>query len=149
MPFPSSQFHEQKIHSYHQFSSVSLSYSCCALTKVFMCVVAAQSCLILGDSMNCSPADSSVHGIFQARILEWVAMPSSRESSQPRDQTCISYVFCIGRWVLYHLRHQGSPNNPYLPQILPDITNPHLCHYIPSEVTPEVRGYRGYCSMAD
>ena len=40
---------------------------------------------------------SSVHGIFQARKLEWVAMPSCRVSSQPRDQTCISYVFCIGR----------------------------------------------------
>ena len=39
---------------------------------------------------------------FQARILEWVAMPSSRGSSQPRDQTQVSYVPCIGRWVLYH-----------------------------------------------
>ena len=37
----------------------------------------------LGDPMNCSPAGSSVHGILQARILEWVAMPSSRRSSQP------------------------------------------------------------------
>ena len=44
----------------------------------------------------------SVHGILQARILEWVAMPSSRGSSQPRDQTHISYVSCIGRWVLHH-----------------------------------------------
>ena len=43
--------------------------------------------------------DSSVHGILQARILEWVAIPSSRGSSQPRDQTRISYVSCIGRWV--------------------------------------------------
>ena len=40
---------------------------------------------------------SSVHGIVQARKLEWVAMPSCRVSSQPRDQTCISYIFCIGR----------------------------------------------------
>ena len=45
---------------------------------------------------------SSVHGTLQARILEWVAMPSSRRSSQPRDGTCVSYVSCIGRWVLYH-----------------------------------------------
>ena len=49
--------------------------------------------------MDCSPPGSSVHGILQARILEWVVMPSSRESSLPRDQTCIS---SIGRWVLYH-----------------------------------------------
>ena len=38
---------------------------------------------------------SSAHGILQARILEWVAMP-------PRDPTCISYVSCLGKWVLYH-----------------------------------------------
>jgi len=40
---------------------------------------------------------SSVHGILQARILDWVAMPSSRGSSEPRDQTRISYISCIGR----------------------------------------------------
>ena len=45
---------------------------------------------------------SSVHGILQARTLQWVAMPSSRGSSQPRDQTHISCVSCIGRQVLYH-----------------------------------------------
>ena len=44
--------------------------------------------------MDRSLPDSSVHGIFQARILEWIAMPSSRGSSQPRDKTCFSYV-CI------------------------------------------------------
>ena len=48
-------------------------------------VLAAQSCLTLCDLMDCSPLGSSVHGIFQARILEWVAMPSSRGSSQPWD----------------------------------------------------------------
>ena len=47
----------------------------------------AQSCLTLCDPMDCSPPGSSVHGMLQARILEWVAMPSSRGSSQPRDQT--------------------------------------------------------------
>ena len=50
----------------------------------------ALSCLILCDPMDCSPPGSSVPGILQARILEWVAMPSSRESSQPRDQTQVS-----------------------------------------------------------
>ena len=47
---------------------------------------------------DCSPPGSSVHGIFQARILEWVAISFSRESSQPRDQTCVSW---IGRQILY------------------------------------------------
>ena len=41
-------------------------------------------------------------GILQARILEWVAIPISRGSSWPRDRTHVSYISCIGRWVLYH-----------------------------------------------
>ncbi|XP_061242320.1 zinc finger protein 677-like isoform X2 [Bos javanicus] len=48
-------------------------------------VLVAQSCLILCDPMDHSPPGSSVHGIFQARILEGVAIPFSRRSSQPRD----------------------------------------------------------------
>ena len=55
----------------------------------------AQSCLTLGNTVDCGPPGSSVHGIFQPRILEWVAMPSSRGSSRPRDRTSISYVSCI------------------------------------------------------
>ena len=50
----------------------------------------AQSCPTLCDPMDCSLQGSSVHGLFQARVLEWVAMPSSRWSSQPRDQTWVS-----------------------------------------------------------
>ena len=61
-----------------------------------------QSCLTLCNPMHCSPPGSSVHGILQARILEWVAMPSSRGSSWPRDQTQVSCTACIGRWILYH-----------------------------------------------
>ena len=52
--------------------------------------------------MDCSPPGSSVHGVLQARILEWVAMLPSRESSWLREQTHISYVSCTGRWILYH-----------------------------------------------
>ena len=52
--------------------------------------------------MDCSLSGSSVHGILQARVLEWVAMPSSRGSSQPRDGIHVSYVSYIGRQVLYH-----------------------------------------------
>ena len=54
-------------------------------------------CPALCDAMDCSPSISSVHGIFQARILEQVAISYSRASSQPRDQTRISWVSCIGR----------------------------------------------------
>ena len=52
----------------------------------------AQSCPTLSDPMDCSPPGSSVHGILQARILEWVAVPSSRGSSQPRNRTWVSYI---------------------------------------------------------
>ena len=62
----------------------------------------AQSCLSLCNPMDCSPLGSSVHGIFQARILEWGAISYSRRSSWPRDWTCVSCVSCIGRWILYH-----------------------------------------------
>ena len=48
---------------------------------------------------TCSLPDSSVHGIFQARILEWVAISSSRRSSPPRDQTRVSWVSCTDRWI--------------------------------------------------
>ena len=54
-----------------------------------------QSCPTLRNPMNCSLPGSSVHGILQARILKWVAMPSSRGSSQARGRTCASCGFCI------------------------------------------------------
>ena len=80
-----------------------------------VCAKSLQSSPTLCDLMDGSPPGSSVHGILQAQILEWIAMPSSRGSSQPRDQTSISYVSCTGRWVLYHLHHLGSPfpNGPH------------------------------------
>ena len=68
---------------------------CIYKVDLFMdvCVLVAQSCLTLCDSMDCSPPGSSVHGISQARILEWVAISFSKGSSQPTDQTCVSCTF--------------------------------------------------------
>ena len=60
-----------------------------------------QSCPTLCNPKDYSPPGSSIHGIFQARILEWVAVFFSRGSSQPRGQTQVSYVSCIGRRILY------------------------------------------------
>ena len=57
-----------------------------------------QSCPTLCDPLDCSPPGFSVHGISQARILEQVAISSSRGPFWPRDRTCSS---CIGRWILY------------------------------------------------
>ena len=57
-----------------------------------VCMVVAQSCPTLCDPLVCSPQGSSVRGILQARILEWVAISFSRGSSQPRDQTQVSHI---------------------------------------------------------
>ena len=51
-----------------------------------------QLCPTLSDPMDCSLPGSSVHGIFQARVLEWVAISSSRGASQPRDQNQVSCI---------------------------------------------------------
>ena len=102
------------------FLCISLERRCISLNRVAStiplsfplheCMPAKSllSCPTLCDPMDCSPPGSSVHGILQARILEWVATPSSGGSSQPRDRTCVSYVSCIGRRVLYHLERPGS-----------------------------------------
>ena len=68
-----------------------------------MCV---HACSVVSNSLPpCglySPPGSSVHGIFRARMLEWVAISSSRGFSQHRDRTGVSCISCIGRQILYH-----------------------------------------------
>ena len=80
--------------------------------SILMCVHAKslQQCLTLCDPMDCSPPGSSVHGILQARILDWGAISISRGSSPPKDRTHVSYVSCIGtgRQVLYYQCHLDS-----------------------------------------
>ena len=97
------------------FSTCSFSGS---KTKTAVCVymLSCFSCVQLFDPVDCSLTDRLLfHGILQARILEWVAMPSSRGSSWPKDQTQVSYISCIGRWALYHSIHLGSPKDWRLP----------------------------------
>ena len=74
-----------------------------------LCTQSLQSCPTLFDPMDYNPPCSSVHGILQARILEWVAMPSSRGSSPPGDWThvCLCLLHC--RWILYPLSYLESP----------------------------------------
>ena len=70
--------------------------------------------------MDCSPPASSVHGIFQARTLEWVAIPFSRRSSRPTNQTQVSCVeggFLHCRQSLYQLSYKGSPFAFYFPDL--------------------------------
>ena len=66
----------------------------------YVCVLVAPSCSTLCDPMDCTLPGSSVHGILQARILKWVAMPSSRGSSWPRSDP---HLLCLmhWRWILY------------------------------------------------
>ena len=59
-------------------------------------------CLTLCDQMDCSPPGSSVHGIYQARILEWVDISSFMRSFQPRNQNHIPCISHIDKWILYH-----------------------------------------------
>ena len=94
-------------------------YCCCSVTKTcptldtqdVLClyqvkkVKVAQLCPTLCDPMDCSPPGSSVHGISQARTLEWVAVSYSRISCRPRNQTLVA---CTGRQILYQ-SYQGSP----------------------------------------
>ena len=78
------------------------------------CAKSLQLCPILCDPMYCSPPGSSVHGILQARNLEWGASSSSKRSSHPRDQTCIRYTSCFSGWIFKYQNHLESlrcPNN--------------------------------------
>ena len=82
-----------------------LSYKVLVLGRQLFSLVyvsVAQSCPTLCNPMACSPPGSSVHRILQARILEWVAISSFKGSSRPRNQTQVSSIICIDRWILYH-----------------------------------------------
>ena len=85
----------------------SVSQMLSSVLCVYVCVCAlfvhTQSRVqLFVTPMGCSLLDSSVHGILQARILKRVAISFSRRTSRPRDRTCVSWIFYIGRWVLYH-----------------------------------------------
>ena len=99
----------------------------------YPCTKLLQSRLTLCNAMDCSLPGSSVHRILQKKILEWVVKPSSRGSSQPRDQTCVSYVSCICRQVLY-LRSQWE--SQIVKSVLCSVTQscPTLCE--PMDCSP-------------
>ena len=84
---------------------------CAVYWKVKVKMLVAQSCLTLCKLMHCSPPGSSVHGILQARILERVAMPSSRDlpnpGIEPRSPALQVDSFTV--WFFHRLSHQGSP----------------------------------------
>ena len=68
----------------------------------FCCCLVANLHSVLCNPMDCRPLGSSVHGIVEARILDWVVISSSRGFFPLRDQTQVSYTYCIIRHILYH-----------------------------------------------
>ena len=88
------------IHTYasmHVYTIILFKWMICLIHAC----ISARLYPTLFYSMDCSLPVSAVHGIFQARIMERVAISSSRGSSQPSDGTHVSCVSCIDRWILY------------------------------------------------
>ena len=88
--------------------------------------VRALSLPTLGDPTDCSPPGASVHGIFQARVLEWVLI-SFCKGLPTQDRIHVSYVSRIGRGVLHHEHHLGSPTGGcwvFLSLILATVDDP-------------------------
>ena len=85
------------------FYTLGLDFPICKGYFVAVVVYSLSRIWLFCDPMDCRLSSSSVHEISQTRILEWVPISFSRGSSWPKDQTYVSYVSCIGRWVLYHL----------------------------------------------
>ena len=86
-----------------------------------------QSCLTLCNLTDCSPPGSSVHGILQARILEWVAVPPSRRSSLLRDGACISFTYLHGQVGSLPLAPLGKPIIGVCAESWPTFCDPMDC----------------------
>ena len=117
--------------------SYNISFDLCNnfVSVLVLYVKLLQSYPTVCDPMDCSLEGTTVHGMLHARILEWVAISSSKGSSWPRDWTHVSYVSCIGKRVLYH--HD-------LEEILPDsksISSPNS-HGCWDTIT-----FNGYCCL--
>ena len=97
---------------------LNLNLSCCCLVT--------KSCQSLCDPMDCSPPGSSVHGILQARILEWVAISFSRGSSRPKDQTQVSLI--AGRF--FTIQPPGKPSLSLNNHISANSLQTSLCQFL-------------------
>ena len=114
-PFHSSQISSHSLsipqqgQRYHCFQGYASQAGICplqpAVLRVSFCFV-TKARPTLGDPMDWGLPGFSVHEIFQARVLEWVAVSFPWGSSQPRERTCVSRISCLGTRILYH---QGSP----------------------------------------
>ena len=114
---------------------------------VKMKLLVIQLCPTLCDSIDCSPSGSFVHGILQARIMEWIAIPFSRGSSQSGDQV---HVSCIEA-DFYHLSHQGSKSTTRKKLQWSERTALkhvyyHMWNRLPVQVRCMRQGARGWCT---
>ena len=88
---------------------VLYNYSTCFLFYTCVCVcMCAQSCPTFCDSIVWELSGSFLHGIFQARIVEWFAISYSRGSSRPRNGTYVSSISWIGRWIFFTMALPGK-----------------------------------------
>ena len=90
------------LRGYFFYYTFTLTGNIFMVIKVIILLLSSFSCVQLCNPMDCGPPGSSVHGIYPTRILEQVAISSSRGSSQPSSWTRVSCVFCFGRCILYH-----------------------------------------------
>ena len=102
----------------------------------FLYAKSLQSCPTLCNPVNCSPPGSSVHGIFQPRMLEWVAMPFSTGSSQPRDRTQVSMSVALAS---RFFTTSATRETPYIKQI----TNKNLLYSTGNSTQYSVMTYMG------
>ena len=106
----------------------------CVCVCVCVCVcthsVMSDSCNFMDGSLP----GSSVHGLFQVRILEWVAISFSTGSSQLRDQSCMSCISCLGRWILYHCGAWKATSHTESTKKMPVMINPGIRHRLKKSI---------------
>ena len=91
---------------------------CCTIYPCSFGCLLSLLCPALCDLRDCSPPGSSVHGVSQARILEWVAIPSCRGSCQHRDRTCLSCACCLACGYFTHWAIGERPWSYFIPNSL-------------------------------
>ena len=115
----------EQLNTAHEYFRVQNIGSKLSLAGQCMCT---QSCLILCDPMDCSPPGSSVHGIFQAGILEWIAFSFSKGSSPPRINPCpLCFLHCQVRCFFLSLHLLGSPTESEVAQSCPTLCDSMAC----------------------
>ena len=96
-PLASQIFLKTHIYAGYSFDSGFNQFESWVLTSNCVC------------SVTSNPPGSSVHGIFQTRLMEWSSISDAKGSSWPRDRTHVFCASCVGRQILYCLSHEGSP----------------------------------------